>query len=208
MLKLKPLIAAAAVLAVAGSSFVYAQQQFGRDGGPGRPGVEFRHRLSADDVSAFANARIAALKAGLELTTDQEKMWPALETALRNRAQLRVDRIKAREAAQQNPQASPMSPFDRLARRADNMNKASVALKQIADAGSPLYQSLSDAQKARFTILAHMLRPHPMRNWREGRNGDGRWQRWRHDRKFGDNGGPHGGMHRMMDNDGDQDSKL
>ena len=34
---------------------------------------------SAEDISAFMDARIAALKAGLRLTPDQEKNWPAFE---------------------------------------------------------------------------------------------------------------------------------
>ena len=193
---LKPVIAATVLLAIAGSSYVYAQQRFDgprgfRDGGPR---MEYRHRLSADDVSAFADARIAALKAGLELTADQQKNWPGFETALRNMVQLRIDRIKARQAAEQQAQTQPMSPFDRLARRADNMSKASTALKQIADAGAPLYASLDDAQKARFTILAHMLRPHP--RWRDGdRDGRGWGRRWGgHDgNRFGDNDGPQRG---------------
>ncbi len=158
---LKPVIAATAMLAIVGSTFVYAQQGDYRGFRDGGPRFEHRHRLSADDVSAFADARIAALKAGLELTSDQTKNWPAFEAALRNMVQLRIDRIKARQAAQQQDQAqTPTSPFDRLAKRADAMSKRSVALKQIADAGAPLYQSLNDAQKARFTMLARMLRPH------------------------------------------------
>jgi hypothetical protein len=220
---LKPVIAATALLAIAGSSYVYAQQRYDgpqgfRDGGPR---VEYRHRLSAEDASAFADARIAALKAGLVLTPDQTKNWPAFETALRNMVALRIDRIKARQAAEQQGQQPPASPFDRLARRADNMNKASAALKQIADAGAPLYASLDDAQKARFTTLARMLRPHHRMQggWREGRDfdrdgRDGRGPRWGHDgwghdgSRFGGNDGPNGGMHRMMDHDDDQDSRL
>jgi zinc resistance-associated protein len=211
---LKPVIAATALLAIAGSSYVYAQQRFDgpqgfRDGGPR---VEYRHRLSVEDVSALADARIAALKAGLELTADQQKNWPAFETALRNMVALRIDRIKARQAEVQPPQGSP---FDRMARRADNMNKASAALKQIADAGAPLYMSLDDSQKARFTMLSHMLRPHHhmQGGWRDGRgfdrDGRGGGPGWRRDgNRFGDNDGPNGGMHRMMDRDGDQDSRL
>jgi hypothetical protein len=199
---LKPVIAATAILAIAGSTFVYAQQggyHGFRDGGPR---FEHRHRLSVEDVSAFADARIAALKAGLELTPDQTKNWPAFEAALRNMVQLRIDRIKARQAAQQQDQAqTPTSPFDRLAKRADAMSKRSVALKQIADAGAPLYQSLNDDQKARFTKLARMLRPHQRgnnggerregRNFdRDGRGQDGRGQEghgW-NGRRFGENG--------------------
>ncbi len=198
----KPVIAAAALLAIAGSSYVYAQQRVGAPEGlrDGHARIEYRHRLSAEDVAAFTDARIAALKAGLELTPDQQKNWPALETALRNMAQLRIDRIKARQAAGDQP---PASPFDRLARRADNMSKASAALKQVADAGAPLYQSLDDAQKARFTVLARMLRPHhPHGGWRDGRgfDRDRGGPGWRRDGdRFGDNDGPNGHMHRMTD---------
>jgi len=207
---LKPVIAAIALVAVVGSSYVYAQQRFDgpRSFSDGSPRVDYHHRFSVEDVSAFADARIAALKAGLELTPDQAKNWPAFESALRNMVQLRIERIKARQAAEQQP---PASPFDRLARRADHMSKAAVALKQIADAGAPLYQSLDDAQKARFTILARMLRPHPMRaGWRDGRGPDGfGWhEHWRRGgERFGENDGPPGGMHRMTDSD-DKDSRL
>ena len=114
------------------------------------------------------------------------------------------------------------------------MSKRSVALKQIADAGAPLYQSLNDAQKARFTMLARILRPHQHGNnggeRREGRNfdRDGRGQGghgWG-GRRFGENGPGfgqggqggqdgqdgrgwrHGHMHNLMNNDGDQDLQL
>jgi hypothetical protein len=161
---LKPVIAATALAALAGSTFAYAQHGFGGDRGfgDGGPRAEHRHHLSAADISAFADARIAALKAGLELTPDQVKNWPPFEQALRDMVQLRVQRVQAREAnqQQQQQQQQPGSPFDRLARRADNMSKTSAALKKIADAGTPLYQSLNDDQKNRFVMLARMLRPH------------------------------------------------
>ncbi|MGA9947834.1 MAG: Spy/CpxP family protein refolding chaperone, partial [Xanthobacteraceae bacterium] len=161
---LKPVIAATALLAVAGSGLVYAQQGFGDRDGRGfyadGQRTEFRRHLSAADVTAFTDARIAAMKAGLELTPDQAKNWPAFEQAVRDMAQLRIDRIKAREAQdqQQSQQQSQqqMSPFDRMSRRADNMAKTSAALKKVAEAGSPLYQSLDDAQKSRFTTLARI----------------------------------------------------
>jgi hypothetical protein len=197
---LKPVIAATALLAVAGSGLVYAQQGFGDRDGRGfnadGPRSEFRQQhLSATDVAAFTDARIAAMKAGLELTPDQAKNWPAFEQAVRDVAQLRIDRIKAREAqeqlqAQQQSQQQ-LSPFDRLSRRADNMAKTSAALKKVADAGAPLYQSLDDAQKGRFKTLARMLRPHPMfEHWRRFGEGYGRGF-----------GGP-GFGHRTMEQDG------
>ncbi len=191
---LKPVIAATAALAIAGSTYVYAQQRFDGHGhggfGNGGPRAEHQHRhLSADDVSAFADARIAALKAGLELTPDQAKNWPSFEQALRNMVQLRVQRIQARQAATaqgtQAPNANAASPFDRMSHRADAMTKRGAALKQIADAGAPLYQSLNDAQKARFTMLARILRPHEHRHAMN--DGGQKGQGWGHQR-FGQGG--------------------
>jgi zinc resistance-associated protein len=209
----KPAVVAAAALAVAVPSVVFAQQHFG---GPDRDGPRFEHhRMSPEDRAAFVDARIAALKAGLELTPDQAKSWPDFEKALRDMAQLRAERIAAREAAEQNPDKAPSAPFDRLGQRADNMAKASAALKRIADTGKPLYASLDEAQKARFKKLAWLLRPH--HHWHarymEGQEGRGWGQdhedggpMWQHHRRgLGEDGRP-GGMQRMMDEE--QDSEL
>lgn len=180
---LKPVIVATALVALAGTSLVYAQQGFGGQSNPGGDGPRFerRHMPSPADITAFTDARIAALKAGLELTPDQAKNWPPFEQALRDMAQLRIQRIQARLAGEQ--QQAPTTPFDRLERRADAMAKRSAALKQVADSGAPLYQSLNDDQKGRFMKLARILRPHPRmhafmeRGWRQGegygRGGEG-----------------------------------
>ena len=81
----KAIVAGTAALAIAGTSLAVAQQR-GRDGGE-------RWRPSIQDLSAFTDARLAALKAGLTLTADQEKNWPAFEQAARDVAKLRSDRI-------------------------------------------------------------------------------------------------------------------
>ena len=174
---LKPVIVATAVLALAGSSIVYAQHWNGPDGEGGPRFEHHHHQLSAEDRAAFTDARIAALKAGLALTPDQEKNWPAFEQSVRDMAQLRSQRIAARETASQQPQPTT-TPFERLSRRADELAKTSAALKRIAEAGEPLYASLNDAQKERFKMLARLLRPHHMHGWRDG---DG----WRAERRFG-----------------------
>jgi zinc resistance-associated protein len=201
---LKPVIAATAALAIAGSTFVYAQQRFDGHGGFGNggPRAEHQHRhLSADDVSALADARIAAMKAGLELTPDQTKNWPAFEQAVRNMVQLRIQRIQARQAAAQGSQQGSQNatPFDRMSHRADAMTKRGAALKQIADAGAPLYASLNDAQKARFPMLARMLRPHEHQHAMNGGGqrfgqGYGHGQEGQGHRHFGQGGpgGPNG----------------
>ena len=40
------------------------------------------------------------------------------------------------------------------------MSRRGAVLKQIADTAAPLYQSLDDAQKNRFGVLARMGRGH------------------------------------------------
>ena len=86
----KPMIAIMALLALATSSIVYAQQR----GGDGA--FEQRHQFTPEDIKAFGDARVAALKAGLQLTPDQDKNWLPLEEALRDLLKLRVDRFQAR----------------------------------------------------------------------------------------------------------------
>ena len=185
---LKPVLAATAALAIAGSSIVYAQQRYGGSGDEGGFRAEHRHQLSAEDRAAFADARIAALKAGLELTSDQAKNWPAFEQSLREMVQLRMQRRQAREAGNQQP---PTSPFERLARRADSMAKVSAAMKRIADTGAPLYMSLDDTQKDRFKMLSHLLRPHHHHH-HDMHAGNGGWRDgggWREGHGYGRNGG-------------------
>jgi hypothetical protein len=218
---LKSVIVATAALAIVGTSLVYAQQRFGHQGFGG-PGAKQRHRPSAADMAAFTDARVAALKAGLELTPDQAKNWPAFEQAVRDAAQLRIQRMQEREARQaqqgQNAQGNPpgnlqgnaqaqtqRNPFERMARRADRMAKSSAALKKVADAGAPLYQSLTDDQKARFRTLGRMLAPHHRRMaFNEGNDG------WR-GRGFGRDGQGFGrdgqgfGHHRFGPNGGEND---
>jgi zinc resistance-associated protein len=200
----RPLVIGTAALAIAGSSIVFAQQRyFGPRGeGDAAPRFQHRHHLSAEDMAAFADARIAALRAGLALNTDQAKNWPVFEQALRDLAQLRFERRQARENAYHggSATAAPTTPFDRLDRRAERMAKTGAALKRVADAGAPLYQSLDDAQKNRFKILARMLRPHHRHRfasndgngsggWREHFGSGGRRGEWRsfQDRQFGEN---------------------
>jgi len=51
--------------------------------------------FSPEDRAAFLDARIAALKAGLELNADQQKDWPPLELAMRDLAKERAARFAA-----------------------------------------------------------------------------------------------------------------
>jgi LTXXQ motif family protein len=156
----KVLLAGVAALAIAGSTVVYAQH---------RPWSHDHERMSPEDRAAFTDARIAAVKAGLKLTPDQDKLWPPVETAVRDFAKLRIDRANARMNAKQDDSQDAQKsddPVARLRERADRMAATATALKRIADAADPLYKTLDDGQKRRLKILTHM----------EGRFGGGGWR--------------------------------
>ena len=162
-------IAGVAALAIAGSTAVYAQHH--------------RHwgqmRMAPEDRAAYVDARIAAVHAGLKLNADQEKLWPPVETAVRDFAKLRIDRANARMNAPADS-AKPDDPVTRLRERADTMAASAAAMKKIADAADPLYKTLDEGQKRRLAILTHMER-------RFGRGG------WNHRSFERDDGGDRGG---------------
>ena len=185
-------IAAVAVLAIAGSTAVYAQH---RHWGYGHS------RMNPEDRAAYADARIAAVHAGLKLTADQEKLWPPVEAAVREFAKLRIDRANARmNSSRDDSSQKPDDPVTRLRDRADNMAATAAAMKKIADAADPLYKTLDDGQKRRLAVLTRMDRRFGDRGgWRHHERGMGGerdfdrhrgYDRNRDDRDGGDRGGP------------------
>jgi hypothetical protein len=177
-------IAGLAALAIAGSTAVYAQHS------PWFHDHTEHMRMSPEDRAAFTDARIAAVKAGLKLNPDQEKLWPPVETAVRDFAKLRIDRANARMNAEKNSPdgQKPDDPVARLRERADNMAGSAAAMRRIADAADPLYKTLDDGQKRRLAILTHHM---------EGRSGEGGRHHgmdrgYDRDRDDGDRGGGHG----------------
>lgn len=147
----------------------------------------------AENASAMSDARIAALKAGLRMNADQEKLWPALETALRASAQLRLDhRLEKREerAERRGPGMRPgdRDPVAGLSERADDLLARGEAMKKLADAAGPLYQSLDDSQKHRFNLLFREARGE-RRFAFNGKPGWGQEMRGPH-RHHGPQGGP------------------
>jgi zinc resistance-associated protein len=141
----KTVLAGTAALAIAGTSLAYAQQ------GPGGPDRAQRWRPSAEDISAFGDARIAAIHAGLKLTPEQEKNWPPVESALRDLAKQRSERFAAFASADR-----PKDPVERLSLHAEAMTQRGAALKKLADAAGPLYKSLDEGQKHRLVVLARL----------------------------------------------------
>jgi zinc resistance-associated protein len=166
---MKKILAGTVALTLAGAGLALAQQAAPRDAQRWQP--------SAEDVAALTDARIAALKAGLKLTADQERHWPAVETAIRDLSKQRADRMKefadrmaARREARRSDNAPPAADaIGRLRRGADALSTRATALKKLADAADPLYRSLDEGQKRRFGLLLRM----------GGRAGPGPW-RWQH----------------------------
>src|SRR5262245_2607995 len=171
----KAIVAGTAALAIAGTSLVYAQQRGGFDGGQ-------RPQFNSDDLRAFGEARLAALKAGLTLTPEQEKNWPAFEQAARDYGKLRLDRMSAMRNAPTNN-----DPVERLRQRAAAMTDTGAALKELADATDPLYKSLDDSQKRRFAILNRLTGP--AGDGFRGRDGGGMHHHWGPRRTGGDASG-------------------
>src|SRR5258706_1567396 len=155
---MKKIIAAGTIaLTLAGAGFALAQQT--TQPSPAREGRGFR---AAEDVAAFTDARVAGLKAGLKLTAEQEKNWPAVETAIRDLAKDRADRMKERAARREarrgsdNAQQAGPDAIARLRQGADAMTARAASLKKFADASEPLYKSLDEGQKHRFAMLLRM----------------------------------------------------
>jgi hypothetical protein len=152
----KSIVAGVMALALLGPSCVYAQRADVEDNGAQgsqaqpqqRQTEQKKFRFGRDDMKAFADARIAGLKAGLKLSPDQEKNWPPVEQALRDIMQKRMDQRLAKRDRQK-----PEDAIQAIKERAEQLEERGGSLKKLADAAEPLYQSLSEAQKRRLVAL-------------------------------------------------------
>jgi hypothetical protein len=149
----KAVLAGSAAVAIIGGSLVYAQQR--------GPGFQFRQPPTLEDMRLFADARLAALHAGLGLNADQERNWLAFEQASREMAKLRLERVSGAVAARRDRAPQTEDPAERMHERAAAMTQTGAALQKLADAMEPLYRSLDNGQKRRFAILERMLAPRP-----------------------------------------------
>ena len=138
----------------AGGRDIDRMLNFGLGEGPRRMG-----HLSAEDRAAFLDARIAAAKAALHLSPDQDKLWPPVETAVRDAI------AKAQSTRKEFADSGrPKDPVDGLARMADVAQSRGEVLHKLVDAARPLYASLSEDQKRRLGMIMH---PHGPEGWRQ-----------------------------------------
>ncbi|HXX03811.1 MAG TPA: hypothetical protein VEJ37_05710 [Xanthobacteraceae bacterium] len=89
------------------------------------------------------DAQIASIKERLRLTEDQERMWPAVEAALRNIAYAKV-RSEHRPAAPANMEAA-------------SLDTDSAEVQGLKSAAIPLLMSFNDEQKNEVRSLAHVM---------------------------------------------------
>ena len=150
-----------ALVGVAGAAAAVAQGSGRGDAdGPFRGGRGDRPMMSPSDREAFADARIAALKAGLKLTADQDKLWPPVEDALRGLAKQRAEARNARRERWASMRDDDRGDIPgQLRYMADRQAASADALRRLADASAPLYASLDEGQRRRMQVLARFMRP-------------------------------------------------
>ena len=118
-------------------------------------------RLNASDRKTLSDMRIDLVKAALQLTPDQEKYWPAVESAIRARAEDRKARLaKIGETVGKRADESRVEvlrnrdPIAFLQRRSEALAQRSADLDKLAEAWQPLYKTLSPEQRQRMAALA------------------------------------------------------
>jgi LTXXQ motif family protein len=138
------------------SSIANAQSQQ-----PSQTSSSTPERLSASDQKTLTDLRIDLVKAALQLTPEQEKLWPPVESAIRARAEDRKARIaKIQETVGRRADESRVElmrnrdPIAFLQRRSEALAQRSADLDKLAEAWQPLYKTLSPEQRQRMGALA------------------------------------------------------
>ena len=109
------------------------------------------------DRETVLDAKLSGMKAGLGLTTDQEKLWAPFESAVKDADKSRIDAVG--EMMRMRSQGERLSPVDHLEAMADRLSQGATNIKKIADAAKPLYDGLDESQKYKFGMLGRMLMP-------------------------------------------------
>jgi LTXXQ motif family protein len=123
-----------------------------------------QERLSAADQNTLTDMRVDLVKAALQLTPEQEKLWPAVEQAIRTGAEDRKARIaKVKETVGKRVDQNSVDalknrdPIAFLQRRSEALAQRSADLDKLAEAWQPLYKTLSPEQRKRMGALAVLV---------------------------------------------------
>ncbi len=109
-----------------------------------------RAEMSPNQTADQIDARTARMRADLRLTPEQENNWTGFETAMREIGKKRADR-EATLRADRAKQTGAVDIIEQMRTKADAMTDRAVDEKKLADAAQPLFASLNDQQKRRFT---------------------------------------------------------
>jgi hypothetical protein len=108
--------------------------------------------------------RIDLTKAALQLTPDQEKLWPPVESAIRARTEDRKARVaKISETVGRRIDQNAIEtlrnrdPIAFLQRRSEALAQRSADLDKLAEAWQPLYKTLNPEQRQRMGALAVLV---------------------------------------------------
>ena len=150
---LKIVVAGTTALFLTASSIANAQSS--QTSAPASPAP-----LNATDRNNLTDMRIDLVKAALQLTPEQEKLWPPVESAIRANAENRSARIariqetvgrradEGRAGAIRN-----RDPIAFLQRRSEALAQRSQNLDRLAEAWQPLYNTMSQEQRQRMAAL-------------------------------------------------------
>jgi len=145
---IKKLAVATTAVLITASPLAYAAEMSSNTVGMTHP--------SAADLNALTDARVALIKSALQLTPDQEKLWPPVEDAIRARSknrQARLERLAQLRDSGPVEALHDRNPIQLMQRRAESLNQRAADLKKAADAWEPLYKTLSPDQKKRMAFV-------------------------------------------------------
>ena len=145
---IKNLAVATTAILITASPLAYAAEKSSNTVGMTHP--------SAADLKSLTDARVAMIKAALQLTADQEIYWPAVEDAIRARAknrQARWERVAELRDSGPMEALRERNPIELMQRRAEALTQRAADLKKEADAWEPLYKTLSPDQKKRMAFV-------------------------------------------------------
>jgi hypothetical protein len=164
----KTAVAAITSLLVVASPFAYAQNA------PATQTIS-----SATGAGMLTDVRIHVIKAALQLTPEQEQYWPAVEQAIRSRAQDREARVAKISERLDNLQESSAAelvskrdPIAFLSQRADALAQRSASHKKLAAAWEPLYRTLDQDQKRRMRFVTLVMLTRAVRGVRSSMQDD------------------------------------
>ena len=106
--------------------------------------------LTESQTADQAEVKTAKMKVYLRLTPDQEKHWPGFASAMQEMNKKRADRAVLSQDERAN-QKSPVDALQQINDCADSQINRANEWKALATASKPLYSSLDDQQKPRFS---------------------------------------------------------